>query len=532
MIRVLLATPDPEIAARARALLSELAEAEIVATADHAGEVTRMLADDDVPIDVAVLHDELGPLPVLDLAREVNHRFPQVGVLVLARETGVEQLRAAMSAGVRSIVRLPLMLSELHGAIVEANEWAQTVQSRLAAAGPAQRSTSRGRVVAVTGAKGGVGTTTVAVQLALAFKRQDPDRSVCLVDLDLQTGDVRAFLDVSHRRSIVDLIEVASELTTGHINDAMFPHPAGVRVLLPPVRGEDAEDLDGTTVARILGGIRSRFDTVVIDAGSLATEATVVAIEQADDVLLVCTPDVVALRGANRVVDLWDRLAVRDAGVRVVLNRASRDREVQPGLAERVLTVPVLDTVIPDRVLDVEAATNAGDPARLTGAVASALDALAAELGGDTPREAEEPEPREARESALAARVASETGALSAEFGAMLLPLLLTLLLIWQLVLAGYTTVLANQAANDAARVLSLEGNDPLAIQQAAESRLHGHWRRTVQPRVTSDHQIEISLPVPILVPGTSTPWRVRTSVAAIDESAMGPSPSTPGGTT
>src|SRR5690606_7616894 len=136
--------------------------------------------------------------------------------------------------GIRSVVRLPLTLAELQLAIVEANEWAQTVQARLAAAIQQPKGGQlRGRVVAIAGAKGGVGTTTVATQLALQFQRHDPERRVCLIDMDLQTGDVRAYLDLTHRRSITDLVEVAYELNTGHLDDAMFHHETGLRVLLP-----------------------------------------------------------------------------------------------------------------------------------------------------------------------------------------------------------------------------------------------------------------------------------------------------------
>jgi pilus assembly protein CpaE len=516
MIRVLVATPDPDLVARLRALLSEAGDVEVVDTADRAAEVTRLLSDDDTPLDVVVLHDELGPLPVLDLARDLNHRFPQVGVVLLSRETSVEQLRSAMSAGIRSVVRIPLTLTEVHGAIVEANEWAQTVQTRLAAVGDGQRRVSRGRVVALTGAKGGVGTTVLAVQLALAFKRRDPDSSVCLVDLDLQTGDVRGYLDIAHRRSVTDLIEVASELTTGHLTDAMYSHPSGVRVLLPPPNGEDAEDLDGTTTARILGGIRARFDTVVIDAGSVSTEASVTAVELADEVLLVCAPDVVSLRGANRALGLWERLGVRDGGVRAVLNRASRDREIQPSLAARVLHTPVARTVIPDRTQDVEAAANTGDPARLAGAVREAVEDLAGEVADGAP--APEADDDGQRDDTLAARVAGQSGALSVEFTALLLPLGVTLLLIWQLVLTGYTTLLANHAATEGARVLALEGEDQARIEAAARAAMHGHWERHLEVAPVTGDEVHVRIPVPILVPGTSTPWRVTTSAGAVRE--------------
>lgn len=520
MIRVLLATPDPKLTASSSTLLSEATDLEVVATAAHATAVMDALSSSDLNVDVAIVHEGLGPLPVLDLARDVNHRFPHVGVVLLSSDPSIDVLRAAMSAGIRSVTRLPLTFAELSAAIVDANEWSQAVREQFASVGEVQRTDrSRGRVVAVAGSKGGVGTTTVALQLALEVQRRDPDRRVCLVDFDLQTGDVRSYLDVAHRRSVTDLIEVASELTTGHLTDAMFTHPTGLRVLLPPVNGEDAEDLDGGTAARVLGGIRARFDTVVLDVGCTATVATVTAVEVADEVLVVCTPDVVSLRSANRLIGLWRRLQARDGGIHVVLNRTSRDREIQPSLAARVVAAPFLDSSLPERPADVEQATNAGDPARLDGPLRRAMEKLADELAAPVASD-DGAVSGEDREQQLAARIVGEHGSFAAEFVALILPIAAVLLAAWQFVLAGYTVVLANRAADDAARVLALQGRDQEAIEEAAGGNLHGHWLRHlhVEELDDDDVEVEVTIPVPLLIPGMASPWEITTTTGAVLE--------------
>jgi pilus assembly protein CpaE len=518
MIRVLIASPDPELIDRADALFEESGDVEVVSTAATANAVTATLSGGDEQPDVVVLHEDLGPLPVLDLARDLNHRFPDVGVVLIARDPSMDLLRSSMSAGVRSVIRFPLTLAELHGAVLEANEWAQTVQARLASSGGDGRKASlRGRMVALAGSKGGVGTTTIATQLALEMARRDPNQSVCLIDLDLQTGDVRAFLDVSHRRSITDLIEVASELTTGHLTDAMFLHHTGLRILMPPVHGEDAEDLDGATTARILGGIRSRFDTVVIDCGSVTSVASAVAVELADEVLVVCTPDVVSLRATNRLLQLWERLSVRTEGIRAILNRANKSREVQPSLAKRVVKAPFLDTVIPERDKDIEAATNAGDPSRLVGAVRDAMTELSKELLDEPTRTKVDPkEDAAAREGRLEQRVTAESGALSVEFVGLLLPIGAVILTVWQVVLAGYTLLLANHAANAGARALAVD-SDIVAVQQAARDDLHGHWHHRAHI-VPVGNQVRVTIPVPLIVPGQSSPWRITTTAGTVLE--------------
>jgi pilus assembly protein CpaE len=518
MIHVLIGTPDPTMADRCRALLGEADDVNVLSSPTTARGVTDALVDEDEPLDVVVLHQELGPLPVLDLARDLNHRFPHVGVVLLAHEPSMELLHAAMAAGIRSVVRLPPTFSELYAAVEEASEWSQTFRRRVEAAGVEKRAgRSRGRMIALAGSKGGVGTTVLATQLALELQHQHAERRVCLVDLDLQTGDVRSYLDVSHRRSITDLVDVAAELTTAQLVDATFAHASGLQVLLPPREGELGEDLDGASAARILGGIRARFDVVVVDCGSVMSEAAASAIELADDVLVVCTPDVVSLRGANRLIELWERLAVRNEDIKVLLNRAGKEREIQPALAERVVRAPLLDTVVPDRPQDLERMTNTGDPDRMDGAVRRATHALAGELDRPLGRTDVADEEKGTAPS-LVARLTGQTGALSAEFVALLVPVVATVLVLWQLLLAGYTTVLATHAANEGARVLAVAGADHAAITAAAQDRLHGHWADTVEVVAVDGQRVTVAIPVPILAPGMSAGWRVRSTADTVRE--------------
>lgn len=242
--------------------------------------------------------------------------------------------------------------------------------------------------------------------------------------------------------------------------------------------------------------------------------------ELADDVVLVCTPDVVCLRGANRALSLWERLALRDEGIHTVLNRTDRSLEVQPSLAARVLGAPLLGTVVPDRTSDLEAAVNAGDPARLAGPVQAAMRELVDEVW----REPEVTEPAPVgplRQADLMRRVgSSERGALSVEFASLLLPVGAVLLLIWQLILAGYTVLWANHAAAEGARAYAVEGASHAGVVAAASADLHGHWRDRliVTPVSATAPAVEVTIPVPLLVPGVGSPWHITTSAANVVE--------------
>ena len=223
-----------------------------------------------------------------------------------------------------------------------------------------------GQLVVVAGAKGGVGTTTVALHLGIAAARMAPGRPVCLVDFDLQKGDFRSLLDTPHRRSVVDLVVVSSEISVRHLQETLYTHKDGFRLLLAPEQGEKAEDVDATVARNVLSAVKARHALTVVDIGAVATDATAIAAELATQVLVVTTPDVVALRGVRRMRDLWKRLGVReDEDVKIVLNRTSRRREIQPDLARKVVGDTMVSTTIPADFNAFEAAVNTGSPSRL-----------------------------------------------------------------------------------------------------------------------------------------------------------------------
>src|SRR4030095_12017120 len=122
-----------------------------------------------------------------------------------------------------------------------------------------------GTLLAVAGAKGGVGASTVAAHLALLARGNAQQRRVCLVDLDLQAGDVPQLLNLTYHRTISDLVEVSDELTARALEETLYVHPSGMRVLLAPGKGERGEDITGRVAKQVLGGLKARFDVVVVD---------------------------------------------------------------------------------------------------------------------------------------------------------------------------------------------------------------------------------------------------------------------------
>ncbi|MFE4658016.1 CpaE family protein [Streptomyces hydrogenans] len=383
--RILPAVGDPDAARALATLLGQLPDTEPAPPVPDSTQLVDTLARlaaeslDALP-EVVLVHERIGPVPALDLVREVALRFPAVGVVLITADSGPGLLSAAMDSGARGLVSLPLGYEELAGRVQAAAQWSAGFRRHLGGgaelvAGPG------GTVVTVSGAKGGVGTTLTAVQLALAARAAG--RTVALVDLDLQNGDLASYLDVQFRRSAADLAAI-TDLSPRVLQDAVYVHETGLSLLLAPAEGERGEEVTDRAARQIVSALRGRHEVVVVDCGSRLDSANAAAVEMADTALLVTTPDVIAVRAARRTVRMWERLQVRKAETTVTLvNRHSRTTEIQPPLVQKITGTRIAAVTVPAAYKELQAVVDAGRlhelDARST--VKQALWSLAGELG-------------------------------------------------------------------------------------------------------------------------------------------------------
>ncbi|MFE1248211.1 CpaE family protein [Streptomyces sp. NPDC058741] len=383
--RILPAVGDADAVRSVTTLLSQLPDAEPVAPVVDSTQLVDTLARlaaesvDELP-EVVVVHEGIGPVPALELIREVALRFPAVGVILVTSDASPGLFQAAMDYGARGLVALPLSYEELASRVQAVAQWSTGVRRHLGAGGDVFTGVG-GTVVTVSGAKGGAGATLTAIQLALAA--QASGRSTALVDMDLQTGDVASYLDVQFRRSVVDLAAI-NDISPRVLADAVFRHDTGLALLLAPAEGERGEDVTDRAARQIVSALRSRYEVVVVDCGAQLGGAGAAAVEMADRALLVTTPDVVAVRGAKRAVRMWDRLQIRKAEeTTVVVNRHSRGTEIQPALIQKITGTAVAATAIPAHFKELQSVVDAGRIHELENksTVKQALWGLAAELG-------------------------------------------------------------------------------------------------------------------------------------------------------
>jgi pilus assembly protein CpaE len=382
--RILPVVGDADAARSLTTLLAQLPDAEPAAPLGDSTSLIDTLARlasgsiEELP-EVVLVHERIGPVPALELIREVALRFPAIGVILVTGDAGPALFAAAMDSGARGLVGLPLSYEELAQRVLAAAAWSVGVRRHLGQ-GAEVFSGPGGTVVTVSGAKGGVGVTLSAVQLALAANASG--MNTALVDLDLQAGDIASYLDVQFRRSIVDLASI-QDISPRVLQDALFIHPTGMGLLLAPGEGERGEEVSDRAVRQIISALRHRYDVVVIDCGAQMSSANAAAIEMADTTLLVTTPDVISVRGAKRMVRLWERLQIRKAEETVtVVNRHTRISEIQPPLIERITGTRVSRSVIPANFKELQSVVDAGrlQDLEAKSAVKQAMWGLAGEL--------------------------------------------------------------------------------------------------------------------------------------------------------
>lgn len=516
MTTIVVGVAEQVLVSELRVHVSKLDDAEIVGYGDSTHELSALVAR--FRPDVVIVHDLLGPESPVDLVRELSFRAPATAVLLVNSSGDTATAMAALEAGAKGILSTPLDHDELLSRMEVARGWAERMGGLLAGATAdvARELGRNGRVTTFTGGKGGVGTTTVATHMAIDLQRQVPGIKVCLVDLDLQAGDVSGILAARQRVSVADVAKVSQDLSTTTIMDALVRHESGISLLLTPVQVHETDFVTPSAVRAILGLLREEFDVVLVDGGAHVTPAQAAAVEVADEVVCVVTPDVLAMRAFRRSVQAWEGLGVRsEQELHILVNKVSRDDVLNAVALARLTSGRILATGLPLMHRTLERAVNARNPDEVREVVWwSALQKIGAEVGvHSAPREparedAVAPKGRRRRFRAEAGQAALET--------MVLVPLVVGFcLLVWQVGLTALAFAWNGHAANAAARAHAI-GEDP---REAAKDAMPNSMRDVVRVTVIDGSSVRVSTRIPVMCPGcASLPNRASQVVQVVKE--------------
>jgi pilus assembly protein CpaE len=277
---------------------------------------------------------------------------PSTEIFLTSAQTDSSVLLEALRAGVKEFIPQPIQQAELEDALARFKERYKERQPAAA---------KRGKLITIIGSKGGVGTTTVAVNLAISLCQVNPDRSVVLVDLNPQCGDAALFLDVAPTHTMGDVAKNLARLDETFLMSILYKHSSGVYVLPSVDAVEEIGMLTPEAVEKALELLQTMFDYVVIDCGDSLTDTTLATLNISPTVFLVGTLTLPVLRNTKKLLTIFAHLNYPLDHIDIIVNRYEKHTEVSVKDMEEVLGRKV-SWMIPNDYFTTMNAINKGQP--------------------------------------------------------------------------------------------------------------------------------------------------------------------------
>jgi len=248
----------------------------------------------------------------LQLVEQLGQAAPNCSVLVVSGSTDGTLILRAMRAGAKEFLPKPVRIEDLVAAL-------ERIRSLRFGRGEAK---SRGStVIAICGATGGVGTTSVAVNLGCVLAKE-PENSVVLIDLDLSLGDADVFLDTIPDYTLVDVAQNVTRLDFTLLKRSLTKHSSGLFLLPRPVQLEDVKLITPEDLQRVIGLLKATFTHLVVDLSKSYNPLDMVALEMANHALLVTQLDLPCLRNVVRLMMSFGEMEGLKDKIKIVVNRS------------------------------------------------------------------------------------------------------------------------------------------------------------------------------------------------------------------
>ena len=325
-IRVLIVDDIPETRDHLTKLLGFESDIEVVGAAASGAEAIEIACG--LAPDVILMDINMPDMDGISATEHLASRAPNAAVVMMSVQGEADYLRRSMLAGAREFLVKPFSSDELTASIRQVYVREQEKASRLVAAPhpSAPRSGAvtdePGQVVAVFSPKGGVGRTTLAVNLAVAAATELGKR-VVLMDGSFQFGDVGVLLNLNPKnKSIADLVPELEAGVLESVDTFVITHSSGVRVLLAPPSPETAELLTPSGVKRVIEALRATSDLVIVDCSAFFNDTTLAILDAADVILTLLTLEITSIKNMRLFLEVADQLGYAEGKVVLVMNRA------------------------------------------------------------------------------------------------------------------------------------------------------------------------------------------------------------------
>lgn len=282
--------------------------------------------------DIVLMDINMPGMDGIQASELISQQDPNVQVVMMSVQGEADYLRRSMLAGAREFLIKPFSSEELANSLRRVNQLAATRRAMAPAPAPvappsdpnypqyAPRKPQVGKIVAVFSPKGGVGVSTIAVNLAIALKEETRGR-IALVDTSLQFGDVGVLLNLPTSRTLADVAEAKSEPDEDILNGILATHSSGVKVLVAPPQPEMAELVTPDHLRSTLTMLQKMFDYIVVDTGKNISDTLLAVLDMAEQIVLIATADISALKDAKLFFEVTQKLEYPASKLLLILNK-------------------------------------------------------------------------------------------------------------------------------------------------------------------------------------------------------------------
>jgi len=357
-IRVLIVDDIPETRDHLTKLLGFESDIDVVGSAASGAQALEMAGR--LTPDVVLMDINMPDMDGITATEKLAAAVPNAAVVMMSVQGEADYLRRSMLAGAREFLVKPFSSDELTASIRQVYSREQEKAIRIAASAPVVTADSggtpggvagedgEGRVIAIFSPKGGVGRTTIAVNLAVAAATE-LGRSVVLMDGSFQFGDVGVLLNLNPKnKSIVDLVPELEQGEPESIDTFVINHSSGVRVLLAPPSPEMAELITPSGVKRVIEALRRKHDLVIIDCTSWFNDTTLAILDAADAVLTILSLEITSIKNMRLFLEVADQLGYEQNKIKLVLNRADSTLGIRVADVENSIGRKVDHTIVSD----------------------------------------------------------------------------------------------------------------------------------------------------------------------------------------
>jgi pilus assembly protein CpaE len=287
--------------------------------------------------DVAVVSLDSDQNKALQLIAQLTADKPDMPILAISARGDGQAILQALRNGAREFLTVPVVLEELLKALQRLQRARPNGDSRNGSEASAKVDSV---VIAVLGSRGGVGCTSIAVNLG-ATLAQDPKHSAALIDLDLALGDTDVALDLMGDHTLADVALNIERLDLQFLRRSLTKHSSGLSLLPHPVQLEDASLIREDHLQRVIGLLRASYTHLVLDLSKSFSPTDVTALRMADIILLVAQLDLSSLRNVVRMLLTLGAEEGLASKVQVVLNRVGSETDIGLKKAEETIGKPI-----------------------------------------------------------------------------------------------------------------------------------------------------------------------------------------------